>query len=104
MVILTRRPGEELVFDNFRLTIVSAHGGLVRLSLSNQHTRLAAGGEVLVPGVGNYGIFYADDLSDGTVDLFPRQPDVTEQTIILGGFDVMADVRGENHQTGPSRN
>ncbi|WP_020474548.1 carbon storage regulator [Zavarzinella formosa] len=100
MIILTRRPGEVLVFDDFRLTIVSAHGGLVRLSLASNRTRLASAGEIRVPGEGTYGIFYADKLSDDTVDLFPVKPEFMEKTTVLREVGMMTDGRAEKDHNG----
>ncbi|WP_020470562.1 carbon storage regulator [Zavarzinella formosa] len=73
MFLITRKPGEDfLLSDDTRLTIVSAHGGLVRFRIDNARSKLASDGEITIPHQGTFGIFYLDKTSDETVNLFPQ--------------------------------
>ncbi|WP_020470045.1 carbon storage regulator [Zavarzinella formosa] len=86
MLVLTRKPGEEIVFNhNIRLLIVSTPGGFVRVGIDSP--------EVLDDDSrvntlhGNH--IDLDESPEDYVNLFPEQPDTEEKTAVLQNVDIL---------------
>ena len=83
MLLLTRKPGEEIVFNNnTRLLIVSTNGGFVQVGIDRPND----------PGRINTlrgDHIDLDESPDDFVNLFPDQPDSAESTTELVRGDAL---------------